>query len=499
MVATERQPELGRRLSVAGPFVAVLLSALLAFSPSWAIDGVRIGDCWTDHDGTNHCGDDANDTFDDTQTPEVGTRHPSNPDLIRVPGGWQPTPGNVWASSDPNDLTTAPAPYGSGHPDYDNVFWDGAGWKASPGYGWVTNDPNDLRTAPLPPGVGHPDYPNIVWDGSSWLALDGYTWNSDDPDDLSTRPLNVGESHQLNPNVVWNGRFWVPASGHTWVSADEDDIATRPLHVGEEHPAVPNTFWTGDSWAPGEGYTWASDDPDSLAVVPATAAQESASLPEDQGLRLVAVPSPSGYQSDAEHRARLAQLSDQHIDRELERINAQLRRMQSQFAASGGDIKGWLIEAEEAEFDALKDSFGLLLGGSLERFEVWRQYPRLASLAKEGWSLAGKIEGLIEAGADPADIANHRELMRDKMLAAYELLHEQGRALAYNTTSKSIEFGRFLVDYSYHVTRWTLARHQINTINDNLGNPNGQLQAQRALSQLQEDLIAEKKRREGSQ
>ena len=47
-------------MNLSRPIRPVLLFATLSLtflSPAFAMDGVRAGDCWTDYDGTNHCGD----------------------------------------------------------------------------------------------------------------------------------------------------------------------------------------------------------------------------------------------------------------------------------------------------------------------------------------------------------------------------------------------------------------------------------------------------------
>lgn len=81
------------------------------------------------------------------------------------------------------------------------------------------------------------------------------------------------------------------------------------------------------------------------------------------------------------------------------------------------------------------------------------------------------------------------------MIDTYKLLAEMGSDLATEAGGKVIDLGKFMVDYSYHMTRWNLARLQLNAISDNLDGPNGKLAAQLAIKELQEDLIEEQKRR----
>lgn len=440
----------------------------------------------------------------------VGQYHSEHPNVVWDGEYWQPAEGYHYVSDDPYDYTVA-RNIGASHPTHPNVVWDGQYWAAADGFHYVSDDPDDYRVE-RDLWADHPYHPNVHWDGEYWVPYTGYHYASDDPDDF-TVARNIGSVHEDFPNTYWNGESWEPAEGYIWASSDVDDLTTVLRSVGSEHPEYPNTTWNGESWSPAEGYTWASDDPDDLSVVllpepepelvPVTTQQamlsDTDSLPTGPTLKIADVPSPSGYTTEAERREQLAKLSDEHIDRELVRIRQTLERMKADFENDTGDLGDWLKEAQQAEDDALKDSFGLLVGGSLDRFaDTWDQFPRLKAIAKDGLGLAGKVDQAIKMAEDPTAIAHHRELMRDKMMEAYKIMVEEGREVLSEQGPKAVELMKFMVDYSYHMTRWGLARNQINAIVDNLDGPNGRLEAQLAIKELQEDLMAERERRQAS-
>lgn len=425
----------------------------------------------------------------------VGDYHPEHPNVVWDGEYWQPAPGYHYVSDDPYDYTVA-RNVGSYHPVHPNVVWDGEYWQAEDGFHYVSDDPDDYRVA-RNLWSDHPYHPNVIWDGEGWIPKSGYHYASDDPGDYTVE-RDIGSAHEDFPNTYWTGTSWQPADGYIWASSDDEDLTTMLRPIGYAHPDYPDTTWDGDAWTPAEGYVWASDDPDDLAVVPAPdpALLQEASLPTGPALSIVEVPSPAGYTSETERREQLSKLSDEHIDRELVRIRQTLERMKADFENDTGDLKDWLAESQKAEDDALKDSFGLLVGGSLDRFaDTWDAYPRLKTIAKDGWDLAGKLDFSLKIAKNPTDATLHRELLRDKMMEAYQLLVDEGSEAVSEQGPKAVALAKFMVDYSYHVTRWGLARNQIHAINDNLDGPNGRLEAQLAIKKLQEDLIAEQQRR----
>lgn len=439
------------------------------------------------------------DGYYDSGVTNVGDYHPQHPNVVWDGEYWVPAEGFHYVSDDPDDYRVE-RNYGAAHPIHPNVVWDGEYWIPEDGFHYVSDDPDDYRVA-RNYGSVHPIHPNVFWDGEYWVPEEGFYFASDDPDDFTVARV-TGSSHPDHPNTIWDGEMWTPADGYIWASNDENDLSTTPRPVGYAHPKYPNTSWTGDAWEPAEGFVWASDDPKDLSVIPAPEPVQQATLtpaetlPSGPALSISEVPSPSGYRTEAERRAQLAKLSDEHIERELARIRDTLVRMKADFQNDVLDLEAWLKEAQTAEDDALKDSFGLLVGGSLDKYEeLWEQYPRLKMIAKEGWDLAGKLEQAIKAGENPTDIEIYRGLLRDKMISTYKLLAEMGSDLASEAGGKVIDLGKFMIDYNYHAARWGLARNQIVAISKNLDAPNGKLEAQLAIKELQEDLIEEQERR----
>lgn len=169
-------------------------------------------------------------------------------------------------------------------------------------------------------------------------------------------------------------------------------------------------------------------------------------------------------------------------------------RMQKDFESNVADLEHWLREAEQAEHDALKDSFGMLIGGSFDEFEgLWDSYPRLKALAKQGWDVAGKLDLTLKTAEKRDDVLQQIAFMREIMLEIHQGLADEGLEAVIDARAATL--GKFAVDYSYHMTRWGLARSQISAISDNLDSPNGALEAQKRIQILQEELMHEQQRR----
>jgi hypothetical protein len=458
------------------------------------------GEYWQAADGYHYVTDEPDDY---RVARNIGSYHSEYPNVVWDGDYWTAADGYQYVSDDVNDFRVERV-YGSSHPDYPNISWNGSSWDPADGYYWSSDDPDDLNVFYRSIGSEHPDYSNTSWNGDSWEPADGYVWASNDTDSFSTALRVVGVAHPLYPNTQWNGEEWETEKGYIWVSEDPDDLRTTLRPVGAAHADYPNTFWNGDTWDPAAGYVWASDDPADLSVIPESQSepvQEAAlvdteTLSSGPSLSINDVPSPSGYKTEAERRERLAKLSDEQIDRELARIRKMLVKMQADFVDDTGDLKDWLKEAQTAEDDALKDSFGLLVGGSLDKYaDTWAKFPRLKAIASDGLDYAGKLDQLIKMGSNPMDIAHHRELVRDKMIEFHKELVESGVETVSEQGTKVVSLIKFGFDYSYHMTRWGLALNQIHAISDNLDKPNGKLQAQLAIKELQEDLFAEKGRR----
>jgi len=461
----------------------------------------------------------------------VGEPHPQYANVVYDGQYWQPETGYEWANDDPNDYTVRRI-VGSYHPDHPNVVWDGEYWVPAEGYAWVSRNSSDdyrvIRSSDY--GALHPDYPNVVWSGDGWVPADGFKWASEADDDFSV-VRTIGSANPDQPNVVWGGDGWEPASGYTWLSDDETDL--RVIGEGMSHPDYPNTRWTGENWKPAEGYVWLTEDPDDLRVVPApepvaevepAAVQqtETESIPvqdassdltptgDSEGaseqlamLREVETPPSTGFSSSADRQAQLKAMTNAQIDTELDRIRSILVRMQKDFEKGSNELQSWLIESQQAENEAIMAAFNAMLGGSLKNWETsWKAYPKLKLIAENGLRYLGlekPVSTVMDATAtEQAKTDAEQELARAYMLELYEQLKNFDDELISDGGPPAAAFASFIVDYGYQVGRWALARQQINIINENLDKPNGTLEAQKAISKLQEELIAERKRRQSA-
>ncbi len=466
---------------------------------------------------------DYNSGYNDGPT-YVGEYHPEHSNVVWNGENWIPADGYEWISDDPYDYSVQPL-YGTSHPTYSNVVWDGDGWVPSSGYEWATDDTYDYTVQRIY-GSAHPEHPNVEWQDDGWYPMDGYTWASDDQDDysvVSTAP-SYGDTHPYEANVWWNGSKWEPAEGYTWATDDPADysVVEAGPDIGDTHPDSENVYWTGDSWIPLEGFVWLNDASGDYRVVPA---EKSVIVPSDTvtsdtvpseelvnavpllrqstsqlaSLQINEVPSPSGYKSASERRVQLEALSDQHLEDQLAHIKQTMVAMGEDFRADSAALQAWYEDSRQAEEDALKASFTLLMGVALdEKFDgVWKNLPKMKTLAKNGMriiSFEGPVRKLSEDVLNPD--ANR------EMLAAYmgELtgqLHDFDAELVSTAGARTVGLASFFIDYTYQAAKWSVSRDQILMITNNLDKPNGKLEAQKSLSRLQEDLYEERARRQG--
>jgi len=424
----------------------------------------------------------------------IGSYHPDYPNVVWNGEKWRPADGYGWYSDAPDDYRVISA--GESHPSHANVFWNGEKWAPADGYIWANDIQGDFTV--IGPGEEHPEHRHVIWNGEKWLPAEGYGWANDIQGDFNV--VGPGEEHPEHRHVIWDGEQWTPDEGYAW-AGDEGNFTV--IGPGEAYPGHPNVIWNGEKLTPAEGYVWLNDTVDDFRVVTVEEAEQKAAatlalteLPSDRGLRINEVPSPSGFRTAAERQAQLDNMSNEQIDTELGRIRRTLVRMQSDFESKTADLNEWLKEAEQAEVDALKDSFGLLVGGAMKRFEgVWENYPRLKAIADNGLDYAGKLDLAIKTSQDPQNVQHQLEIAREMMMDAHKALVQEGMAGLSESGPHAAAFAKFLVDYSYHMTRWGIARNQINAISDNLGKPNGALEAQKAIKVLQEELISERDRR----
>ena len=422
----------------------------------------------------------------------IGSPHPTSPNVLRMADGWRPAAGFTWATSDPNDLAVAPD-VGAGHPDYPNIYMNAEGnWSPQPGFNWASANISDLTVVPVV-GAAHPQYPNIHMTAEGdWTPRPGFRWASEDSSDLAVVP-DVGAGHPDYPNIYMNAEGnWSPQPGFNWATYDPNDLATVPV-VGAVHPDYPNVVMgAGGNWQPAGGYGWAGD-PATLIVEPIVVPAIPASVDTASfSLRIVDVPSPTGYKSASERREQVARLSDDQIETEIARIDRLLRRMQQDFAGDAAAMDEWLAVAEEAEHEALKHSFDLLLGGTISLYlEDKAQLKSLYEIAKTGKLLLKASEEAVVAGDREANL----RLARDAMLQLYKNLRTFDKKLVSAGGSKAAKLASFMASYSYEVARWALAYENIRSISDNLGGVGGKLKAQLAVKSLYEDLIQERNRR----
>jgi len=217
-------------------------------------------------------------------------------------------------------------------------------------------------------------------------------------------------------------------------------------------------------------------------------------------MKMVDVPSPAGFKSPAERQEQLARLSDEQIDREIKRMGQTLERMKAEFLEKPKALGRHLEQARHAEKDAMMSCFQAMLSASVKNWEdCWDKYPRAKMLAEQGLRYLSYEDSAAAVWKNPGDPEAGIELARTYLLDLYEIVRDFDPELIKKMGPPAAGFVDFLVEYSYQVGRWSLAREQIRIITKNLDAPGGQLKAQKAIGRLYEDLIRERKRRGGSQ
>ena len=83
---------------------------------------------------------------------------------------------------------------------------------------------------------------------------------------------------------------------------------------------------------------------------------------------------------------------------------------------------------------------------------------------------------------------------KDALQGAYAYLSKVSDKVG-DSGPEAAKVAAFLVDYSYEASRWSLARQQIGVIIDGMDRPGGELDAQKAVIKLHEDLVQERNRR----
>jgi hypothetical protein len=422
--------------------------------------------------------------------PPAGSPNPDHDNVVMGSDGhWYPAPGYEWASGDESDLRVVPL-IGATHPDHPNIVMTETGWLPEPGYRWATDNHADLSVVRAV-GAAHPDHPNIVMSESGWVPLPGYRWASDDTSRLDV-VRNIGAQHPDYPHITMTETGWMPEVGYRWAS-DNTNRLEVVRDIGATHPDHPHVVMTDSGWAPASGYRWATADPGNLATEPVVPPPPT---PTASSLRIIDVPSPTGFKSASERLEQVSRLSDEQIDATIKSVDKLLRRMQKDFANDTGSIEGWLAEAQSAEYDAVMASFKLLIEGSLSRFaKGWDQFPRLKALAENGMrylEFEEPVNGLI---ADPEGYDSNMAMARSCMLELYKALYGFDPDLITENGPPAAQLADFTVSYSYQVARWALAYESIRLITENLDRPDGKLKAQQSIQRLYEDLIQERNRR----
>lgn len=214
-------------------------------------------------------------------------------------------------------------------------------------------------------------------------------------------------------------------------------------------------------------------------------------------LKTVDVPSPQGYESESERRRRLARLSDEHIDREIKRMRRTLERMRDDFLRDSKALEEHLQETKEAEREAMMACFQTMLSGSILKWEKdWDKYPKAKMLAEKGLKYLSYEKPATEVWKDPGNVEHGMQLARNCLLDMYSIVKDFDPDLVKIKDGPPMtSFASFLVDYSYQVTRWNVAREQIKIINDTRDNPKGKIEAREAISKLQKEMVDERNRR----
>lgn len=247
-------------------------------------------------------------------------------------------------------------------------------------------------------------------------------------------------------------------------------------------------------------------DPDELpAIVPETEAE----VQKHKGLRIKDVPAPFGYKSKGEREAQLAiltELSDDELNKRIERTTRTLEYMLSDFLKGEKELNEWLAEAQDAEEKALIASFKMMAASALKLPGIKKiddkALLRIKQLSEKGLTVLDYGDPVIKFNNNPSDREANLELARNTANDLYNILSEHQDVYFDKKTISKLGpeyagFGGFLVDYIYEASRWAVAGAQIRSITDNIDKPKGKLDAQMKMKRILEDLINEQKQRGG--
>lgn len=218
-----------------------------------------------------------------------------------------------------------------------------------------------------------------------------------------------------------------------------------------------------------------------------------------KSLKLIDVPSPAGYRSEQERRQQLAKLTDKQIDTEIERMGRMFERMKVDFEKDPKALEKYLLESQDAEREALMTCFQSMLSGSIKKWDKhWGKYPKAKKLAEEGLRYLGYEKPVKDYLKSPEDTQANLQMARTYLVEVYGIVSDIDPEEFTAVGVPAVSLVNFLVDYSYQVSRWAAARRQIRIISDNLDDPKGKLQAQKAIRRVHEDMIKERNRRRAS-
>jgi hypothetical protein len=208
----------------------------------------------------------------------------------------------------------------------------------------------------------------------------------------------------------------------------------------------------------------------------------------------------------------LTGLSDSELEKRIERSIQILRRMRSDFLRSKKDLKEWLYEAQDAEENALIESFKLLAGSALKvkNFDA-AKLKKMKSLASKGLKILKYGEPIRKFEADPLDRQANLEMAHGYVKELHDILKENqdayvdgkiilNRSKGFMKNADVTDVTRlasFFINYAYEASRWGVVRAQMRATINYLDRPNGKLDAQLEMKRVLEDLVREKKRRGG--
>ncbi|MFC1617495.1 tetratricopeptide repeat protein [Candidatus Margulisiibacteriota bacterium] len=226
---------------------------------------------------------------------------------------------------------------------------------------------------------------------------------------------------------------------------------------------------------------------------------------------------PSEKQKRQARQKHLKKFTKKSLDIEIKRVNKIMIRMKKDFQRDVRGLNELKKEIKDAEEKALIVSVKLLAGSAIKLEKIKNLDSKTAVWIKS------EVEGVLGAMGDLGDtdfIIKYLEKPSDKELKdkVIEKLGDKGiekleadlkqrltkrlmkkpkkeleRIL--ENVSHRMALAKFGIDYSYEATRWILARKQLYILNSNLDSPKGKLKAQKAMKEMYEDLIQERKRR----